>query len=648
MKWVTFQGDNGERNGVLSGDVIHAMPPGVTLLDLVGRGADGLREAGEEAISASAKVRLGEVTLMAPIPRPPSIRASLCFLDHLRNCQAALGASRVLADTWYRIPAFYFACPATVLGPYDDAPTAPGSAWQDFELEIAAVIGTSGRDLTVEQAERAIIGYTIFNDWSARDLQQLEGQLAIGQAKGKDSGVTLGPYLVTPDELETYRHPSHPDKLDLRVTAMVNDTVIGSGSTAQMDWSFGELISYASRGVKLTPGDVIGSGTVPTCTLIEHLSLTALESFPGWLRDGDVVTLKVQGLGETRQTVRASGAPQPLAARPNPDAAPAPARVNRAPALVPYTRGLHQVADRVWAWTLPDGGYGWSNAGLVAGDGASLLVDTLFDLALTREMLTAMKPVTDRAPVTDALITHSNGDHTHGNQLLDGSVRIIAAKGTAEEIAHCMPPEMLAMTQTANLGPVATPYARERFGHFDFSGIKVRNADETFDRELTIDVGGRQVNLLNLGPAHTAADSVVHVPDAGVLFGGDLLFIGCTPIVWAGPIANWVAACDTMIAMDAPIVVPGHGPVTDPDGIRAVRGYLAHVAEQAEAAYRRGLSWAEAADTIDLGEYATWLDAERVVVNVYQRYRELAPDTPQLEIIGLLVIQAEWLAKRSS
>ena len=431
------------------------------------------------------------------------------------------------------------------------------------------------------------------------------------------------------------------------MTALVNDTVIGSGSTAQMDWTFGEVISYASRGVTLSPGDVIGSGTVPTCTLVEHLSPTALESFPGWLHDGDVVTLQVQGLGETRQTVRASGAPHPLAARPNPDAAPAPARVNRAPARVPYTRGLHEVADRVWAWTLPDGGYGWSNAGLVAGDGASLLVDTLFDLALTREMLTAMKPITDRAPITDALITHSNGDHTHGNQLLDASVRIIAAQGTAEEIAHGMAPEMLAMTQTANLGPVATPYARDRFGHFDFSGITVRNADQTFDRDLTIEVGGRQVNLLNLGPAHTAADSVVHVPDAGVLFGGDLLFIGCTPIVWAGPIANWVAACDAMIALDAPTVVPGHGPVTDPDGIRAVRGYLVHVAEQAEAAYRKGLSWAEAADTIDLGEYATWLDAERVVVNVYQRYRELDPDTPQLEVLALLVMQAEWLAKRS-
>jgi 2-keto-4-pentenoate hydratase/2-oxohepta-3-ene-1,7-dioic acid hydratase in catechol pathway/glyoxylase-like metal-dependent hydrolase (beta-lactamase superfamily II) len=646
MKWATYRSADEQRTGVLSGDEIHAAPPGVTLLDLIGRGAEGLRQAGEEALrAASDVVRLDDVTLMAPIPRPPSIRDSLCFLDHMRNCQAALGAGRELADTWYRIPAFYFACPATILGPYDDMSIAPGSAWQDFELEIGAVIGTTGKDLTVEQAEQAIIGYTIFNDWSARDLQQLESQLAIGQAKGKDSGVTLGPYLVTSDELEPFRRDG---KLALHVSALVNDTEIGSGSTGQMDWSFAEVISYASRGVTLSPGDVFGSGTVPTCTLIEHLSLTALESFPGWLHDGDVVTLRVQGLGETRQTVRASNAPHPLTPRPNPDAPPKPVRVNRAPARVPYTRGLHEVADKVWAWTLPDGGYGWSNAGLIAGDGASLLVDTLFDLALTREMFTAMKPITDGAPITDALITHSNGDHTHGNQLLDASVRIIAAKDTAEEIAHGMAPELLAMTQTGNLGPVATPYARDRFGHFDFSGIDLRNADETFDHDLTIDVGGRQINLLNLGPAHTAADSVVHVPDAGVLFGGDLLFIGCTPIVWAGPIANWVAACDAMIALDAPIVVPGHGPVTDPDGIRAVRGYLAHVDEQAEAAYRKGLSWSEAADSIDLGEYASWLDAERVVVNVYQRYRELDSQTPQLEVMALLVMQADWLAKRSS
>src|SRR5271154_4724848 len=646
MRWLTFRDDSGERTGVLSGEghTIHPLTPGVSLLDLIGRGAAVLQELGNDALRSASTVPLDQVTLMAPIPRPPSIRDSLCFLDHMRNCQAAMGGGRVLKDTWYRIPAFYFACPSTVLGPYDDAPMAPGSVWQDFELEIAAVIGTAGKDLSVADAEQSIVGYMIFNDWSARDLQQLEGQRAIGQAKGKDSGVTLGPYLVTPDELEPYRRDG---KLSLDVTALVNDEVIGSGSTAQMDWSFAEIIAYASRGVTLNPGDVFGSGTVPTCTLVEHLDPTAPESFRGWLHDGDVVTLLVQGLGETRQTVRKTPAPQPLLARPNPDAAPAAKRVNPAPAKIPYTRGLHEVGDRVWAWMLPDGGFGWSNAGLVAGDGASLLVDTLFDLPLTREMLAAMASITDLAPITDALITHSNGDHTHGNQLLDGSVRIIAAEGTAEEIAHGMAPEMLAMAQTANLGPVATPYARDRFGHFDFSGIKLRNADQTFDHDLSIDVGGRQINMLNLGPAHTAADSVVHVPDAGVLFGGDLLFIGCTPIVWAGPIANWVAACDAMIALDAPIVGPGHGPVTDPDGIRAVRGYLAHVDEQAETAYRKGLSFVEDADSIDLGEYASWLDAERVVVNVYQRYRELDPNTPQLEILALLVMQAEWLAKRS-
>jgi 2-keto-4-pentenoate hydratase/2-oxohepta-3-ene-1,7-dioic acid hydratase in catechol pathway/glyoxylase-like metal-dependent hydrolase (beta-lactamase superfamily II) len=642
MRWITFRDSNGERTGVLSGDAIHALPPGVSLLELIGRGAAGLREAGEDVLRSAPTTRLDQVTLMAPIPRPPSIRDSLCFLDHMRNCQAAMGGGRVLKDTWYRIPAFYFACPSTVLGPFDDALMAPGSAWQDFELEIAAVIGTAGKDLSVAEAEQAIIGYMIFNDWSARDLQMLEGQLAIGQAKGKDSGVTLGPYLVTPDELEPYRRDG---KLSLEVTALVNDEAIGSGSTAQMDWSFAEVIAYASRGVMLTPGDIVGSGTVPTCTLVEHLDPTAPESFRGWLHDGDVVTLKVQGLGETRQIVRKSSAPQPLPARPNPDAAPAAKRVNPAPAKIPYTRGLHEVADRVWAWLLPDGGFGWSNAGLVAGDGASLLVDTLFDLPLTREMLGAMAPITDRAPITDALITHSNGDHTHGNELLDRSVRVIAAKGTAEEIAHGMAPEMLVMAQTADLGPVATPYLRERFGPFDFNGITLRNADQTFDDQLTIDVGGREVRLLNLGPAHTAADSVVHVPDAGVLFAGDLLFIGCTPIVWAGPIANWVAACDAMIALDAPTVVPGHGPITGADGIRAVRGYLVHVAEQAEVAYRKGLSFVEAADSIDLGEYASWLDAERVVINVYQRYRELDAGTPELPAMGLLAMQADWLVK---
>ena len=643
-KWATYRHQGQDRVGVVSADEIYATADGVTLLDLIARGADGLREAGEAALASPAQVvAVADVELRAPIPAPPSVRDSLCFLDHMRNCQQVTGAGRTLSDTWYRVPVFYFACPATIFGPYQDVPMAPGSAWQDFELEIAAVVGDAGADLSVEQAQDAIVGYTIFNDWSARDLQMFDSQLGIGQSKGKDSGITLGPYLVTPDELDPYFADG---RLDLKVTALVNDTEVGSGSIAQMDWTFADVISYASRGVPLRAGDVFGSGTVPTCTLIEHLDAAQPASFRGWLHDGDVVTLIVQGLGETRQTLRATPVPNPIRTLSNPDAAQQRPRVNRAVARVPYTRGLHGVADKVWAWTLPDGGYGWSNAGLISGEGESLLVDTLFDRQLTAEMLDAMRPMTDTAPISKAVITHSNGDHTHGNQLLDPAVQIIAATGTAEEIAHEMAPEMLAMVQRADLGPTATRYLRDRFGHFDFGGIKLRNADITFDDKLDIDVGGRPVTLLNLGPAHTAADSVVHVPDVGVLFAGDLLFIGCTPIVWAGPASNWIKACDAMLALDAPTVVPGHGPITDPDGIRGVRGYFEHILAEIDGAHQKGLTFAEAADAIDLGEYADWLDSERVVVNVYQRYRELEPQTPQLPALALLVMQADWHAKR--
>jgi 2-keto-4-pentenoate hydratase/2-oxohepta-3-ene-1,7-dioic acid hydratase in catechol pathway/glyoxylase-like metal-dependent hydrolase (beta-lactamase superfamily II) len=568
----------------------------------------------------------------------------LCFFDHLRNIQEGMGVGRTLKQTWYQIPSFYFACPSTILGPYEDVPMAPGSAWQDFELEIGAVIGIGGQDLTVSQAEEAIIGYTIFNDWSARDLQLLERALEIGLAKGKDSAITLGPCLVTSDELKPYIREG---RLDLAVTALVNDREIGSGSAAQMDWTFGELISYASRGVPLRPGEIFGSGTVPTCTLLEHLSMTDPMSFVGWLKPGDVVTLRVEGLGEVRQTIRATPPPFPLAPRPNPDVQPAAPRTNNAPSRFPYTKGLHQVGDGAWAWLAPNGGFGWSNAGLIVGDGASLLVDTLFDLHLTREMLEAMAPITARAPITQAFVTHSNGDHFHGNQLLDPSVQVITAKETAHEIADGIAPEMLAMMQVMDFDPVMTRYLRERFGPFDFNGITLRDADRTFDRDLVVDVGGTKVNLLNLGPAHTAADSVVHVPDAGVLFAGDLLFIGGTPIVWAGPIDGWIAACDKLIALDAPTVVPGHGPVTDPDGIRAVRGYLVHIREQADALHSKGLSLQEAVDAVDLGEYGDWLDAERVVANIYNRYRELDPNTPELGPIALFGMMAHWFAKHA-
>lgn len=638
MKWVTYETGHGDQVGVVADGNIHALEPGVALIELMGRGHDGLRTAGEAALALPHEVvPLGEARLRAPIPQPTSMRDCLCYLEHMRNCLRVQGDG-TLEDVWYEIPAFYFANHACVVGPYDDVAISPGSGWFDVELEIAAVIGQGGSDLTPAQAQDRIIGYTIYADWSARDLQLLESRLKIGQAKGKDGAVTLGPWLVTPDELEPYLLDG---KLALSVEAAVNGEVFGSGRTDSADWSFGEVISYASRGVTLRPGDVFGSGTIPTCCLVEHFSFTNLETFRGWLKDGDVVTLRVDGLGETRQTVRASAPPHPLAKRPNPNATPT-RRVNAAPAALPYTKGLHQISAKDWAWVLPDGGYGRSNAGLVTGAGASLLVDTLWDLPMTAEMLDAIRPITDSHPITHAVLTHSNGDHVNGNQLLADSVRILAARGTADEMHHDMPPELLIGLRVADLGPTLTPFVRERFGDFDFTGITVRHPDETFDKERTLDIGGREVRLLNLGPAHTDADTVIHLPDTGVLYAGDLLFIGCTPIVWSGPISHWIAACDTMIGLDAPVVVPGHGPITDPDGIRAVRAYLTHIVEQADAAHHKGLSFQEAAATIDLAEYAAWLDAERVVVNIYQRYRELDPATPAMPQLALMAMMAEW------
>ncbi|NUT99677.1 MAG: MBL fold metallo-hydrolase [Saccharothrix sp.] len=631
MRFVTYATADGDRVGVLDHDVVHALPKGTALVDVL----DRLPEAGARALAAPDEVvALAEARLKAPVPRPPSIRDCLCFLDHMRNCQVAVGGPSTLDPIWYRVPAFYFANPATVLGPHDDVPISPGSAWFDFELEIAAVIGRPGRDLTPEQAVEHIAGYTILCDWTARDLQGVEARLKIGQGKGKDGATTLGPWLVTPDEL-----PFDADgRLAVEVWAEVGGRLVGGGFTDTVDWSFGEVISYASRGVELRPGDVFGSGTVPGCCLVEHVNFGDLSGFPGWLKDGDVVVLRAEGLGEVRQTVRASPRPHPLPARPEPGARPR-RRVNPAGS---YAKGLQRVAEDVWAWLLPDGGYGRSNAGLVVGDGAALLVDTLYDLPLTAEMLAGMAAITDRNPLRHHVLTHANGDHTHGGQLLPADVRVIAAEGTAHEMRTELPPEMTTALQIMDLGPTLTPYLHARFGGFDFAGIRLRTPDETFADSLDLSVGGRDVRLLDLGPAHTASDTVVHVPDAGVLFTGDLLFVGCTPIVWSGPISNWIAACDTMLGLDPQVVVPGHGPVTDAAGIVAVQGYLRHVMTEADAFFAAGKDFREAAFGVDLGPYREWLDAERIVVNVYRRYHELDPEQPVLDRFALFGLMAEW------
>ena len=295
-----------------------------------------------------------------------------------------------------------------------------------------------------------------------------------------------------------------------------------------------------------------------------------------------------------------------------------------------YSLGLHEIGDGLHAYLQPDGGWGWSNAGLIVGDGVSLLVDTLFDLRLTAAMLDSMASVTTPAPVASVVNTHANGDHCYGNSEVTRrwtAAEIIASTATAHEMAE-VPPSMLAALNQAP-GDVGELF-RSFFGEFDFDGIELEPPTRTFDHRLSIDVSGRSVELIEVGPAHTSGDTIVHVPDASTVFTGDILFIGGAPIVWAGPLSNWVAACDLLLELDVDTVVPGHGPVTDKDGIRSVREYLAYVDAEATTCFEHGVDAFDAARTIgaamgaderfsELGEFG------RIAVNVETAYRTLDP-----------------------
>ena len=243
--------------------------------------------------------------LRAPF-QPRTLRDCIGFLQHLRNCQG--GVDMPLSQRHLEVPGFYFSNAGAVTGPRDDIPVPPGCRWFDFELEVAAVIGTPGTSIPREKAEDHIAGYLVYCDWSARDLQIEERALQLGPAKGKDGANSLGPMLVTPDEIA---HRRSGEAFDLAMTVSVNGEHVGGGTWSSIDWSFADIVAYASRGTQLRPGDVIGSGTVPTGCLFEHYAMDP-EHFRGWLAPGDEVVLAVEELGELRHRIVAGPAVNPL------------------------------------------------------------------------------------------------------------------------------------------------------------------------------------------------------------------------------------------------------------------------------------------------------------------------------------------------
>jgi glyoxylase-like metal-dependent hydrolase (beta-lactamase superfamily II) len=299
-----------------------------------------------------------------------------------------------------------------------------------------------------------------------------------------------------------------------------------------------------------------------------------------------------------------------------------------------YPCGSQDLGDGVFAWWQPNGSWGETNAGLVSGRGSSLLVDTLWDDQLAGAMLTAFATPLRDAPLDTVLTTHRDGDHWWGNVAVPASATIVATRSAATEMAGEPPPAaMERLRRLAGLGaslpgPVGRVgrYSRDMLGPFAFAGLALRRPDETFEGRRGFDVGGRAVEALEVGPAHTEGDAVVHVPHAGVVFCGDILFTGVTPVVWSGPIANWIAALDRCLALDADRFVPGHGPLAGPADVRALRDYWTWLIDAGGAEYAAGRSPRVAARRLvatgEFGAFRTWQAPERLAINLVALFRE--------------------------
>lgn len=297
-----------------------------------------------------------------------------------------------------------------------------------------------------------------------------------------------------------------------------------------------------------------------------------------------------------------------------------------------YDKGLVEVGDGVFAYLQPDGGWGWSNAGLVASGSSSLLIDTLFDLALTREMLDAMSAVTGSAPIATIVNTHANGDHCYGNAAV-GAGEIIASEASAREMDE-VPAALLAgmLAQAPQMGEVGA-YLTRIFGAFRFAEVEPAPANRTFTGQLDLTVGDVDVRLVEVGPAHTAGDILVELPGRDTVFTGDILFNGGTPVVWAGPFSNWTAACDRILDGSWSVIVPGHGPLATAGDVRTMRGYLTWLMDEVRPRQAAGLTVDQTIADIDLGEWADVRESERIAVNVDTAYAELDPGHRRADVV---------------
>jgi cyclase len=334
-----------------------------------------------------------------------------------------------------------------------------------------------------------------------------------------------------------------------------------------------------------------------------------------------------------------------------PCVAPTNADRTRYDEIPAFAEGLYDLGHGLYAWLVPNGSWGESNAGLVVGDGEAMLVDTQWDVAHTRQMLGAVERTLAGLPIRWLVNTHADGDHCWGNSLVPGA-QVVASEAAAHEMRRLRPSSLrLAgalsgiLSHVPILGANKAGYWLHGFlAPYDFRGVRPALPDRRFRGRETLVVGGRTVELIEVGPAHTEGDAMVYVPDAKVLFAGDVVFLGSTPVIWAGSIEACIGALDRILAMDVEAVVPGHGPITDKSGLRQTRAYWDFVGTEMRRRYEAGLPARRAAHEILLSPefarqpFASWDSPERMIINAYAQYRHYAGRTGHFGLLELVEV----------
>ena len=319
-----------------------------------------------------------------------------------------------------------------------------------------------------------------------------------------------------------------------------------------------------------------------------------------------------------------------------------------------YKDGVQDLGNGLFAYMQDcnqGSGWGWSNSGLITDHEETLLIDTLRDERLTAKMLEAYRDATGLRPrdIGTLVNTHRDAYHTFGNGLMNHA-RIIASEACRKGMSELTPELMQRLFETRPEGVVGD-FLFELLGPpFEFGGVERSLPNDTFTGQRDLRVGNKDVHLIEVGPAHTAGDVIVHVPSDRMVFTGDIVFLTNTPILWTGPHENWISAIDSLMAMDIDYVVPGHGPVTDKQGVAKVKDYLQHVEREARARFDAGLSLEEAIQDISLGEFEDWGGAERIVANVLYFYRRFANDPTPINIPQAFAMMAPYAmrGKRAS